>query len=106
MHNVVPAKSLTIGIIAILISILLLSNVSGNDLDTRNDPPLTPCIPDGPPTGYIDIEYEYASNTTDPDGDQLYYLWDWCDNSTPVWYGPYSSGETSAISHEWTELGQ
>ncbi len=105
MRNVVPAKSLAIRIIAILISILLLSNVSGNDLDTRNDPPLTPCIPDGPPTGNGDIEYEYASNTTDPDGDQLYYLWDWGDNSTPVWYGPYSSGQTSNISHEWTELG-
>lgn len=105
MHTVAPAKSLTISITVILISILLLSNVSGNDLDTRNDPPLTPSIPDGPTIGYRNIEYEYSSNTTDPDGDQLYYLWEWGDNSTPVWYGPYYSGQTSNISHEWTELG-
>jgi hypothetical protein len=42
-----------------------------------NYDPNTPTMPNGPNEGEINIEYEYLSSTTDPDGDLIRYIWDW-----------------------------
>ena len=75
------------------------------DVCDPNNPPDTPSTPTGPSTGFRNTEYSYSTSTTDFDGDQLYYLWDWDDLSAPDWYGPYSSGQTCTQPHIWTELG-
>ena len=67
-------------------------------------PPLKPTI-NGPATGTVNNEYPYTSSTTDPDGDQMYYLWDWDDGSISVWDGPYNSGVTCEATHTWSEKG-
>ena len=41
--------------------------------------------------------------TTDPDDDQLFYQWDWGDESFSQWLGPYNSGEKISTSHSWSE---
>ena len=56
-------------------------------------PPEKPDIPDGPSTGGIDTEYTYTTKTTDPDGDKLYYLFDWGDGEVSGWLGPYNPDE-------------
>lgn len=68
-------------------------------------PPMKPTMPSGPTSGKPEMEYTYTSSTTDPDGDQLYYLWDWDDETTGRWLGPYKSGETCEESHIWREQG-
>jgi len=70
-----------------------------------NNPPNKPSTPSGQTNGKIGRQYFYTTNTTDPDGDQIYYLWDWGDGSTSIWFGPYDSGITMNTHHNWTVKG-
>jgi hypothetical protein len=67
----------------------------------ENAPPLKPSIPDGPIAGATQQEYTYSSSTTDPDGDDLYYWFDWGDGTNSGWLGPYSNGYIVSASHKW-----
>ncbi len=68
-----------------------------------NDPPNTPYKPTGLSGGNVCISYEYTTSTTDPNGNQLYYKFDWDDGTYSNWIGPYNSGETASASHIWSE---
>jgi hypothetical protein len=70
-----------------------------------SDPPAQPTKPVGPTLGIWNVEYSYTSSTTEPDNEQIYYLFDWADGSNSGWLGPYPSGQTETASHIWTELG-
>jgi hypothetical protein len=59
----------------------------------------------GPNSVTIDTQYTYKANTTDPDGDMLYYLFSWGDDSFSELIGPVESGETVMARHKWTEKG-
>ena len=67
--------------------------------------PAKPATPSGPTSGGINEEYTYITSTTDPDGDDLQYLFDWDDGSFSGWVGPYASGATGQASHTWTVQG-
>ena len=71
----------------------------------RNQQPNTPDPPYWPSTGFLNRNYTFSLNGTDPDGDNLYYLWDWGDGNTTDWIGPFSSGETVHASHVWSQKG-
>jgi hypothetical protein len=49
--------------------------------------------------------YTYKASTTDPDGDQVYYMWDWGDGNFSEWLGPYDSGEESETENFWNKGG-
>ena len=68
-------------------------------------PPETPERPDGPSEGIIGVEYTFSTSTTDPEGEQVYYKWDWDDGTSSGWLGPYNSGDTVLARHTWTEAG-
>ena len=70
----------------------------------ENQPPYKPSKPSGPTSGKAGKVYEYTSSATDPDGDKIYYKWDWGDE-TSDWDGPYNSGETATASHIWDSQG-
>ncbi len=70
-----------------------------------NQPPFIPDAPDGPEEGTIDVEYAFTAGTSDPDGDDVYYYFDWGDNTSSGWVGPYNSGEPGEAFHAWTESG-
>jgi len=72
---------------------------------TPNEPPEIPSKPDGPTNGLTNIEYTFSTSTEDPEGDEVYYLFDWGDGSNSGWIGPYGSGTTVNASHIWTEVG-
>jgi len=78
---------------------------SSLSLWVSSPPPAQPTKPSGPTLGIWNSEYTYTSTTTEPDNEQIYYRFDWDDGTTSGWVGPYSSGETGAASHTWTELG-
>jgi hypothetical protein len=65
--------------------------------------PYIPDIPDGPVNGKVGEEYTYTSQTTDPQGDEIFYLFNWGDGTDSGWLGPYSSGEVVSASHTWNE---
>jgi hypothetical protein len=67
-----------------------------------NSAPYKPNTPTGPTTGIVNTEYTYSGNTTDPNGDDIYYLFDWGDGTDSGWLGPYASGETVQADHAWT----
>ena len=70
-----------------------------------NHPPLTPDIPSGPQNIMIKEIHTYTACTIDPDGDNIYYLFDWGDGTTSGWLGPYNSGEEVQVNHSWTKRG-
>jgi Peptidase family C25/Propeptide_C25/PKD domain len=72
---------------------------------TTSDPPAVPTTPIGPNHGTINKQYTFTSMSTDPNNDQIYYLFNWGDGSSSTWLGPYSSGLTVAGSHAWSAIG-
>jgi len=70
-----------------------------------NQPPNPPTIT-GPHYGKTNTTYTFSIGAiTDPDGDQLYCLWDWGDGNTSGWLGPINSGQTVSALHAWSEPG-
>ena len=67
--------------------------------------PVKPDAPEGSTSGGADVEYTYTAATTDPDGDDVYYLFDWGDGKFSGWVGPKNSGQTASANHKWTEQG-
>jgi len=67
--------------------------------------PKKPNPPSGPTRGIANIEYTYSGNTTDPNGDNVYYLFDWGDGTNSGWLGSYPSGTTVKASHVWSYGG-
>jgi hypothetical protein len=70
-----------------------------------SNPPAKPSTPNGPTSGGINQELTYTTSTTDPDGDQIYYLFDWGDETSSGWLGPFDSGQTAVVSKKWTKVG-
>ncbi len=63
-----------------------------------NNPPQTPSLSWSPTIGL-------TLSTTDPDGDDVFYLVDWGDGTVSEWLGPYHSGEEATMNHTWTMPG-
>ncbi|HEC76364.1 MAG TPA: PKD domain-containing protein [Thermoplasmatales archaeon] len=70
-----------------------------------NHPPDKPIKPNGPTSGKIGVKYVYTTSTTDPDGDRVYYKWDWGDNISS-WMGPFNSNEIISVEHIWGSKGK
>jgi hypothetical protein len=68
-------------------------------------PPKQPGSPDGPSSGGVSTEYIYTASTSDPDDDQLYYLFDWGNGDVSGWLGPYTSDEPAEASYTWEKRG-
>jgi outer membrane protein assembly factor BamB len=61
----------------------------------------------GPQDGETGREYTFITDTvTDPDGDALFCLWEWGDENSSGWLGPYPSGEVMTASYSWTYPGE
>lgn len=78
------------------------SNIS---LNISNLPPEDPLKPNGPDEGLTKIEYTFSTSTTDPEEDQIYYLFDWGDGESSGWLGPYNSGDAIQSTHAWIDAG-
>ncbi|HEC76013.1 MAG TPA: hypothetical protein ENI33_01995 [Thermoplasmatales archaeon] len=70
-----------------------------------NNPPNKPDRPFGPVSGMVGVVYSYSSLTTDPEGDGIYYMFDWGDGTTSSWIGPYESGQMVTSAHAWSMQG-
>jgi len=66
--------------------------------------PNAPARPTGVSSGKIGMQYTYKTSTTDPDGDEVYYQWDWGGNISG-WLGPFASGEIASVQHTWEVKG-
>jgi len=77
---------------------------SDNPFTLLNSPPDKPII-NGPIEGDAGIEYDYEFSAIDSNLDYLFYYIEWGDALFENWIGPYESGETVTISHNWSEPG-
>ena len=59
----------------------------------------------GPSDGAPGKSYTYSSSTIDPDGDSIYYMFEWGDDTDSGWLGPYNSGDIVESTYSWTEKG-
>ena len=73
--------------------------------DGTNSPPEKPSTPTGQTTGKPGTSYSYTSSTTDMDGDNVYYWFDWGDGTNSGWIGPYTQGSSVSEAHSWTTQG-
>jgi len=73
-------------------------------LITENNPPSKPVI-SGPSSGKVGTSNTYISTSTDAEEDNVYYWFDWGDDSNTGWVGPFSSGATASQSHIWNTKG-
>jgi PKD repeat protein len=84
---------------------------SGVQMSGCNDKPYTSTQPTSSTTGMkAGKTYSYQTSSTDPNGDQVYYQWDYFDTATQEheysnWIGPYDSGETCTTTHTWQTTG-
>ena len=80
--------------------------MSESVVEDTNDPPETPAQPEGPETGETGETQSYETVTTDPDGDQVSYGWDWDGNNiVDGWTTFYDSGEEIVANHIFTSKG-
>jgi len=59
----------------------------------------------GPTFGKPNNEYTFEFTASDPENENVFYYIDWGDGTYEDWIGPYTSGETIEVTHEWTNLG-
>lgn len=70
-----------------------------------NNVPNIPTKPVGPSSGNTESIYTYISSSTDPDDDDLLYLFDWGDGTDSGWLGPFKNGVSVNASHRWENDG-
>jgi len=71
-----------------------------------NKPPTIPSKPSGPTSGTTNTSYTFSTSTTDPNGDQVQYGWDWDGNGTvDEWSTLKPSGAADSRPHSWSVAG-
>lgn len=68
-----------------------------------NDPPTTPSI-EGPSSGKTGTSYQYTFVSTDPNGDDIHYCYDWGDGDAGC-TNYFASGDEATVSHTWSSDG-
>lgn len=70
-----------------------------------NEKPKNPYSLTGQTRGNQGETYTYSTRTTDDDGDDVYFWFDWGDGTNTGWLGPCSSGDDCEASHSWNTKG-
>lgn len=71
----------------------------------KNQPPQTPTLTT-PSSGYTGDTLSFTVLSSDPDGDAVYYRFDWGEGDTAVvWKGPHESGLQAEITHVYIDAG-
>jgi len=70
-----------------------------------NNPPNLPNTPSGPSSGITGTSYSFSASTTDPDGDNIAYMFDWGDGNIANWTSYVSSGNIVNQLHSYSTKG-
>ena len=69
-----------------------------------SNPPIKPTL-EGPIQGVYNQTLTYTTVTTDPDGEPVFYQFDWGFGDISDWLGPYTSGVPLSVPHAWAGMG-
>ena len=83
---------------------LMLATLAELSEVSHNNPPAKPVLT-GASSGVINQAYNLSVVTTEPDGEDVYFLIDWGDGQVDEWVGPFNSGAIALIAHQWVEEG-
>jgi hypothetical protein len=83
------------------------SDKSNGTFSINNNLNYPPTIPQviGPSAGGNGINFDFIVNTTDPEADQIYYLFDWGNGNFSGWLGPVNSSVSVTTSYTWRDDG-
>jgi len=89
---------------------IICNPVSDSDLTFKTYAKMKNDAPDvmdlyGPTSSKRGETCSYSAVADDPEGDQIYYLFDWGDGTNTGWIGPYPSGKPVSASHTWFGKG-
>ncbi len=91
------------GIVMFAALFLVLTAVQITPAKTLNNPPEKPTI-NGPTSGEAGKSYTYTAVSTDPDGDKIFYCFNWGDGNE-ICTDLYPSGQQASASHTWESKG-
>jgi hypothetical protein len=74
-------------------------------LTADDQPPFNPMIVSGPTAAGKNIQLNFTAIAPDPEGDEVYYQWDWGDGNFSTWLGPYFFGDHVVTSYKWEQNG-
>jgi parallel beta-helix repeat protein len=80
------------------------SDTSNTTFSINNLLPESPQI-SGPSQGGNGIMFNFTAVASDPEGEQIYYKWDWGDGNVSDWLGPFNSGAPITTSYAWANDG-
>jgi len=75
-----------------------------NPISMKNIRPDKPIVI-GETTGIQNVAYTFSAITYDPDFDFVFYKFDWGDNTTSEWLGPFAYNISGTASHIWRNNG-
>ena len=90
-------------LIGIVIGVLIFASITVTV--TANQPPRTPNPPAGEANVLVGTDYTYTAITTDPDNDNVAYMFDWGDGTYSNWTAYVPSGTPIIQSNRWTTEG-
>jgi len=70
-----------------------------------DQPPTVPVI-NGPHAAGPGFHVDFTTVSSDPESNQMFYMWDFGDGNITDWLGPYESGEIVSIENNWTYEGE
>jgi uncharacterized repeat protein (TIGR02543 family) len=71
-----------------------------------NHAPTVPAAPTAPEIAGATVQQTVSAVTTDADGDQILYMFDFGDGTNSSWVGPFASGTPATTTHTWTRDGE
>ncbi|MBU1941458.1 MAG: PKD domain-containing protein, partial [Candidatus Thermoplasmatota archaeon] len=66
-----------------------------------NTAPSRPVITHGPHAAGPGIAINFSAISSDPEGDSIFYQWDWGDGNLSIWYGPYNLSDEPIVNYTW-----
>jgi CubicO group peptidase (beta-lactamase class C family) len=73
------------------------------EITSENKAANIPEKPNGPLNGEVGEKYSYFTSTTDPEGENISYLFDWGDGTNSGWTEYVPSGTIINVSHTWSK---
>jgi outer membrane protein assembly factor BamB len=70
-----------------------------------NQPPSSPVFITAPVAGGSEISLNFSVTSSDPEGDEVFYKWNWGDGNESNWLGPFASDQVITVNHSWFEEG-
>ncbi|MEM4259056.1 MAG: PQQ-binding-like beta-propeller repeat protein [Candidatus Thermoplasmatota archaeon] len=76
-------------------------------IGAENEPPQIPTL-QGPTNGFVNVNYTYTATTTDPESNNISYMFDWNaagSHEYSTWTPLSASGTPITMTHQWKQPG-